>query len=310
MGKRVFISYSHAQSDWALKRLVPCLEAGGAEVFIDRDRFEAGKGLVGQMDGTQDAAEASVLVLSPEYLQSPNCTHEMERAIARDPQFQIGSVIPAKRVECNLPAAIRQPNPLYVDLRDDEDPAAWSLLLKACGADLGVAAPDWLKARDDIVQFLERNQSVNFVVKGRVELRPLINLIARDFLKALGIVDLDSGATVSREGLVAEILKACGLRTGVRRRPNDLVALDRIGERDTVSRVALLHFDNIARRNYGPDLFSSLRYLVMERRKLVLVIGSRSPFETLLSQPPFLPSDYSSSHNIDFKTVELRGQPS
>ena len=55
---------------WVLRRLVPCLKAGGAEVLIDRDRFEAAKALVGQMDSTQDEADASVLVFSPEYLGS------------------------------------------------------------------------------------------------------------------------------------------------------------------------------------------------------------------------------------------------
>jgi hypothetical protein len=84
VAKKVFISYSHAQRDWVLRRLVPCLKAGGAEVLIDRERFEAAKALVGQMDFIQDAADASVLVFSPEYLLSAPCRHEMERAIARD----------------------------------------------------------------------------------------------------------------------------------------------------------------------------------------------------------------------------------
>jgi hypothetical protein len=307
--KKVFISYSHAQGDWVRNRLVPCLEAGGTEVLIDHERFEAAKSLVGQMDSTQDAAEASVLLLSPEYLQSPNCCHEMERAIARDPHFQSGSVIPVKRVECKLPDAIQRPNPLHVDLRDDKDPVGWGLLLKACGADLGTVAPDWLKARDDMVEYLGRGQSVNVIVRGKVRWRPLINHVTNSFFKGFGIVNLDSGATVSREGLVTEILRACGLRTDVLRIPNDLGPFTRISERDALSRVALLHFDNIAHRNYGPDLFASLRHLVMDQRKLVLLIASRSPFETILSQARFLPSDYSSSR-IDFKTVELIGPPS
>ncbi len=38
---------------------MPCLKAGGAEVLIDRERFEAGKALLGQMDAAQDAADPS-----------------------------------------------------------------------------------------------------------------------------------------------------------------------------------------------------------------------------------------------------------
>ncbi len=83
MPKKIFISYSHHQAPWVRDRLVPCLKAGGAEVLIDRERFEAGKALIGQMDAAQDAADASVLVLSPEYLKSKACRHEMKRAVAR-----------------------------------------------------------------------------------------------------------------------------------------------------------------------------------------------------------------------------------
>jgi hypothetical protein len=65
VGKRVFICYSHQQGDWVWEGLVPCLKGSGAEVLLDRDRFEAGKELLGQMDAVQDEAACSVLVLSP-----------------------------------------------------------------------------------------------------------------------------------------------------------------------------------------------------------------------------------------------------
>ena len=310
MAKKVFISYSHAQSDWVLRRLVPCLEAGGTEVLIDRERFEAAKRLVGQMDSTQDAADATVLVFSPEYLGSANCLHEMRRAVARDPSFEHGSAIPVKRVDCELPESILQPNPVYVDIRDDRDPAPWDLLLQACDADLGTAPPDWLRARDEVVLHLERNQSVNLVVKGKVKWRELVHHVARKTpgSSTFGIVDLDSPATVSRQGLVAELLKACGLAS-VARNADGLEALNRISERDTVYKLAILHFDNVVQRKYGPDLFSSLRYLTMDRRKLVLMVVSRSPFATVLARTPAMPADYESSR-IDLKTVELHGTPS
>jgi hypothetical protein len=73
MSKKVFVSYCHTQGDWVWDRLVPCLRAGGAEVSIDRERFKAGQGLLGQMDATQDAADMSVLILSPDYLASSYC---------------------------------------------------------------------------------------------------------------------------------------------------------------------------------------------------------------------------------------------
>ncbi len=50
---KVFISYNHQQKTWVLERLTPCLEAGGAEVLIDRQRFAVGQPVVGQMDAAR-----------------------------------------------------------------------------------------------------------------------------------------------------------------------------------------------------------------------------------------------------------------
>jgi hypothetical protein len=80
MPKSVFISYCHNQRDWVWNRLVPCLRAGGADVRIDRERFEVGKAVIGQMDAVQDGAAMAVLVRSPDYLNSPYCVHEIECA--------------------------------------------------------------------------------------------------------------------------------------------------------------------------------------------------------------------------------------
>ena len=72
---RVFISYSHRLGEWVWDRLYPCLVDGGAEVLIDRNRFEAGLAVFDQMDSTQDLAEIHVLVLSPDYLSAPPEPH-------------------------------------------------------------------------------------------------------------------------------------------------------------------------------------------------------------------------------------------
>jgi hypothetical protein len=94
---KVFVSYSHGRSDWVRDRLVPCLEAGGAEVLIDWKLFTAGRTVLGQMDTTQDHAQRHVLVLSAEYLASPMCVHEMDRALALDPGFVRDIVVPVQR---------------------------------------------------------------------------------------------------------------------------------------------------------------------------------------------------------------------
>ena len=120
---RIFVSYSHRQGDWVWNRLVPCLRAGGAEILIDRERSMLGKGVVGQMDAVQDTADRHLLVLSPEYLASGYCKHEMKRALKKDPKFGDGRY-------CRFSGSSALPSPkefkawnapLWADLRDDRN---------------------------------------------------------------------------------------------------------------------------------------------------------------------------------------------
>ncbi len=300
MPKKDFISYSHPQGEWVWDRLVPCLKAGGTEIPIDRERFEAGKALIGQMDATQDAAEASVLVLSPEYLASAPCRHEMKRAVQRDPQFEAGAVIPVMRRKCDRPRLLKGPKePLYVDLRRDRKAEPWDLLLSACNADLGTDAPQWLAARDEVRRFLKRGQSVNLVVLGDgIAWRQLIEALD---IPDLGIVDLQKGSTASRQGLVREMLRSLGVDARVPAEPEDLAEFDRVLDERDQSWIALTHFDLAAGR-FGVDLFAALRYHTMESRRLVLLVHSRQAFAALLPEGHPLST-------IDIKTIELREQP-
>lgn len=283
--RKVFVSYSHHQEEWVRDRLVPVLRAGGAEVLIDYERFGAGRSVLGQMDATQDEADVHVLVFSPDYLASGPCRHEMERAVALDPMFEHGIVVPVMRIEADLPAEVSAPNPIYVDLKDDSVVAPWELLLRACSAELGTAAPAWLIARDEVRRFLVRGQSVNLVTDRGVAWRGLIEDLQRGELADLIKVDLESGAAASRRGLVQEILSKLGTSTSVPPEPEDLVALDRFLTARPRTRIALVHFDFAAGRDtYGVDFFASLRYLAMEARKLTLLVQSRRPFVTLLPE--------------------------
>lgn len=300
--RKVFVSYSHRQEEWVRDRLVPVLRASGVKVLIDYEKFGAGRSLSGQMDATQDEADVHVLVFSPDYLASGPCHHEMERAVALDPKFEHGIVVPVLRVEADLPAEVRVPNPIFVDLKDDRVAVPWDLLLRACTAELGTEAPAWLTARDEVRRFLERGQSVNLVTDRGMAWRGLIEDLQRGELADLIKVDLESGAAASRRGLVQEILSKLGTSTSVPPEPEDLVALDRFLTARPRTRIALVHFDFAAGRNsYGVDFFASLRHLAMEARKLTLLVQSRQPFVTLL--PPGHPLS-----EISLQTVGLRGR--
>lgn len=306
MATSVFVSYSHEQGDWVWDRLVPVLRAGGADVLIDREQFEAARRLYRQMDEVQDRAELNLLVLSPQYLASKACQHEMQRAIARDPKFDKGVTVPIKRVDCTLPPAIKRPNPLYLDLRDDRTADAWDLLLRKCGGDLGMAAPDWLRARDTVRMFLDRGDSANLVVTGRALWRPLLGNLQEQASLGLGVVKLDSTEAMHRPSLVREILHQCGCPTprSVPGKPEDLVTLGRsLKALPRAPRLALTSFDHVAHRmdNYEVDLFVALRDL-MDVRKLVLLVQSRTPFENLV------PQDHPLS-KITIHAVDLKGRP-
>ena len=253
------------------------------------------------MDQLQDSADASLLVMTPDYLQSDYCQHEMKRSIDRDPGFLDGRTIPVVRVRCEIPDKIKLANPLRVDLTNDRLPDQWDLLLDACGADLGTDVPHWLDARDSVVQFLERRQSVNLRVTGKPAWRKLLEHIQNDHISSLAKVDLDAGLTASRPNLIREILRSQQLGRPIPPEPDDLRELD-----DALSSVnhcylAMTHFDNVSRRGYGDDLFSAFRHLIMESRKLTLLVQSRRMFTELIA------GDHPLS-TIDVKTVELNGR--
>ena len=302
----VFVSYSWHQGDWVWERLVPVLRAGGAQILIDREQFEAARAIFRQMDDVQDRADLNVLVFSPEYLASKACQHEMKRAIARDPKFEKGITIPILRIDCKLPPAIQRPNPLYVDLRDDGKPDPWELLLKTCKVDLGASAPEWLRAHDRVRLHLERGESVNLVVTGQARWRPLIDHLRDNSGLGLGVVRLESTETMHRPSLVQEILKQCGCPSpgSVPDKPKDLVLLGRaLKALPGAARLALTSFDNVSHRldDYGVDLFVALRDL-MQARKLILLVESRTPFANLV------PHDHPLSQ-ITINSVELKGRP-
>jgi hypothetical protein len=284
---KVFVSYSHKQSNWVRDDLVPVLEAGGAEVLIDHKLFKAGRTVVGQMDGTQDQAERHVLCLSADYAASDMCLHEMRRAVAVDPGFQKGLVLPLRLDGTPLPAEIAAPNPIWLDFRSVSQPEPWRLLLDGCGAALGSTAPTWLQVRDAIGRDLGRHKSVNLVVPAAgVSWTALIFDLKSRLCTDLAVVDLHDGRTEYRDGLLSRILSEINSsEIRLPKRPNDLSDFtDRMLALRRKSRVCIQHFDVVGyrRTSYDLSLFKGLRWLVThEQRPLTLLIASRMPVSVL-----------------------------
>ena len=157
----------------------------------------------------------------------------------------------------------------------------------------------WLPALEKTARHLERNESVNVVVRGEVDWRAWLDELRSTRFSKLAEVDLENPIAVPRRGLISEILRAAGRGRPVPPPPDDLPELARGLMEAGRSVVALRHFHRVADRpEYGPDLFSSLRYLVMDARQLVLLVQTRQPAAMLL------PAGHELS-KIDFKTVEL-----
>jgi TIR domain len=303
---RVFVSYSWKQGEWVWDRLVPVLKASGIEILIDRERFKAGVDIVGQMDNTQDQAMQHVLCLSAEYLASKACQHEMRRAIASDPKFSKGNIIPLQLDTTPLPkeltgSRLTTPKPLWIGLADDRKPEPWRELLIASKGDLGTCPVLWLEARDQTRQQLQQRKSVCLhVMNERANWRALMDNVLEGLQRPARKLDLDQGATKTRAGFVN-----CILDRPVRRLPagdpgSELVELDvEVRAMASSLTLAISHFDHMSSQfKADADLFDVLRYLIMDARKLVLFVQTRTPFAALL------PGDHRLS-KIDIKTVEL-----
>lgn len=301
MPRRVFVSYCHAQGEWVRDRLVPCLRAAGGEVLIDVEHFTAGRALVGQMDAMQDRAHVSVLVLSPEYLASVPCQHEMARAIGRDPTFANGVTIPIKRVDCPIPTEIRAPDPLWVDLRDDRKADRWdALLTAACEDDLRIDAPDWLAARDRAIALFAEGVSFSVEVDGEASVGAFGRELARR-LEPDVVADCLAGSLGTRADLVSRIVEEIGGKPEPS--PRDLVALDReLMRRREATRLLLYHADRLrSREGFDGSFFDALRALT-DARKLQLVLVLRGAFEAIL------PDRYQWVSDHVLERVELRGR--
>jgi hypothetical protein len=279
-------------------------KCAGIEPLIDRERFVAGKDVFGQMDQLQDQATQHILCLSAEYIASEACQHEMLRAIAGDPFFGEGKIIPLRLDAAWLPSQLAgkrltTPQPLNINFVDDRKPEPWKELLTACAGDLGTCAVQWLKARDQTRELLERRKSVCLhVINEMANWRALMDDVLDRLQTPTRQLDLYRGATKTRAGFINCILDRPARHPPAGGPGFELVELDEAVQAMTGSlTLAIRHFDHMS-AHFKADADVFVRNLIMDSRKLVLFVQTRKPFATLL------PSDHKLS-TIDINTVEL-----
>ena len=137
----VFISYSHANKDWVRGELLTRLEAAGLKACIDFRDFERGAPSVTEMERAVLTSRKTLLILTPDYLESAWTEFETLMLQVLDPANQERRLIPLLREKCELPLRIGYLT--YVDFAEPEDwGIAWTQLLTALGAPPVQEAPE------------------------------------------------------------------------------------------------------------------------------------------------------------------------
>lgn len=316
---KVFVSYCHAQRDWVWGRLVPVLKAAGAEVQIDVERFKAGISCYRQMDAEQDHADRQVLCFSDDYLKSAACDHEWRRAVQSDPIFTTGKLVPLVLTPgMTLPQEVKSPNPLYVDMRNDRDPAKWKLLLSSLGLSWPACAVNWLEAAETIHRKLSNNECVNLLVPrsasngNRVvidsQLQHLQQVtLPNELLPSMKVIDLHAGECATLRGLLSLILREAGCCQALPKTKREaVVEFSRLmGQLTAPLLLCLRSVDVIAnaerQKEYGTNFFAALFDLTHAKQKLVLLAISHAPYLTLL--PPDAQVSAINFTNFDLKVT-------
>ncbi|MER9273486.1 toll/interleukin-1 receptor domain-containing protein [Mesorhizobium sp. M0643] len=94
-----FISYTHADREWA-EWIAFVLEEEGFTTKIQAWDFRPGSNFVLEMQNASEKAERTVMVLSPDYLNSKMAAPEWAAAFAKDPQGQDRRIVPVMVREC------------------------------------------------------------------------------------------------------------------------------------------------------------------------------------------------------------------
>ena len=126
MSTTYFVSYTTADRAWA-EWIAWVLEASGATVTIQAWDFRAGNNFVLEMQRASAAAQHTIAVLSPDYLESQFAAPEWAAAVGQDPTGRRRALIPVRVRECRLEGLL--PTTVYIDLVGLDEATARNRLL-------------------------------------------------------------------------------------------------------------------------------------------------------------------------------------
>ena len=128
----VFISYSHADSDWVFEWLVSRLKEAGIKVCTDHESFELGVPALINMENAVATSRHTLLVLTPAYLASEWTMYEQILTQTQDPIGLRQRTIPVLRQPCEPPMRIAMLT--YADLTGKRDAEAeFAKIVRALG---------------------------------------------------------------------------------------------------------------------------------------------------------------------------------
>ena len=123
-----FVTYHAADQRWA-EWIGERLQEAGYSVELQSYDYWARSSLILEMFAVSAIADATIAVLSPDFLAENLDRPEWSAAYAQDPAATQGILVPVRVRECDVGAAL--PEVGYIDLVGLEDGAAGAALLTA-----------------------------------------------------------------------------------------------------------------------------------------------------------------------------------
>lgn len=111
---RVFVSHSHHDREF-VDRLAASLKEAGFDIWVDRGELRAGDNLVESLDEALRGSDAVIVVMSPNFVDSPWLSHELAAAASREFSEERRLIIPVLLADTEVPVFLR--DRVYADFR-------------------------------------------------------------------------------------------------------------------------------------------------------------------------------------------------